>query len=186
MADRAAQSRAHDSIASGAAVPGTSAYIWFGQMISLTGTWVQNVAQRVASPETHRVGIQTWTGYHGSIHAASGARAYRRRNCRPLTKAKPVVATQVISALLAVGLGVLVRTGAVSVLAYPGLRRRARHRQRVLHACPPGVRAGVVEKEALFNAVALNSAIFNASRVVADLPLAACWWLCSACHSTSF
>jgi MFS family permease len=139
---------------------------WFGQMISLTGTWVQNVAQQwlvlKLTGSAFELGLVTTVQFTPLLVLAliGGAIADR------LPKRNLLLATQVISALLAVALGVLVRTGTVQywhILVFAGALGT------VNAFYTPARQAFVpelVEKDALFNAVALNSAIFNASRVV--------------------
>jgi MFS family permease len=139
---------------------------WFGQMVSLTGTWIQNVAQQwlvlKITGSAFKLGLVTTVQFTPLLILAliGGAIADR------LPKRNLLLATQVISALLAVALGLLVYTNSVQywhVLVFAALLGT------VNAFYTPARQAFVpelVEKDALLNAVALNSAIFNASRVI--------------------
>src|SRR5919202_3613856 len=139
---------------------------WFGQMVSLTGTWVQSVAQQwlvlKLTGSAFKLGLVTTVQFTPLLILAliGGAIADR------LDKRSLLLATQVISLLLAVGLGTLVATGTVQywhVLVFAGMLGT------VNAFYTPARQAFVpelVEKDALLNAVALTSAIFNGARVI--------------------
>lgn len=139
---------------------------WFGQLISLTGTWIQSVAQQWLVLEltgsAFKLGLVTTVQFTPLLilSLVSGAIADRVR------KRNLLIATQVISAMLALGLGILVRTGAVQywhVLVFAGALG-------IVNAFYTPARQAfvpeLVDKDTLLNAVALNSAIFNGARVV--------------------
>jgi MFS family permease len=139
---------------------------WIGQLISLTGTWIQSVAQQWLVLEltgsAFKLGLVTTVQFTPLLilSLVGGAVADR------FPKRDLLLVTQVVSCLLAVFLGILVRTGAVQywhVLAFAGALGT------VNAFYTPARQAFVpelVEKETLLNAVALNSAIFNGARVV--------------------
>lgn len=139
---------------------------WFGQLISLSGTWIQSVAQQwlvlQLTGSAFALGLVTTIQFTPLLllTLVGGAVADR------LPKRNLLLATQIISLFLALGLGTLVKTGAVQywhVLLFAGLLGT------VNAFYTPARQAYVpelVERDALLNAVALNSAIFNAARVV--------------------
>lgn len=139
---------------------------WIGQMVSLTGTWVQSVAQQwlvlKLTGSAFKLGLVTTVQFTPLLILAliGGAIADR------LDKRSLLLATQIISLLLAVGLGTLVATNTVQywhVLVFAAMLGT------VNAFYTPARQAFVpelVEKDALMNAVALNSAIFNGARVI--------------------
>jgi MFS family permease len=139
---------------------------WFGQMVSLTGTWVQSVAQQwlvlKLTGSAFKLGLVTTVQFIPLLllSLVGGVIADR------VTKRNLLLATQVVSALLAIALGTLVRTGQVQywhVLVFAGALGT------VNAFYTPARQAFVpelVDKEAMLNAVALNSAIFNGARVI--------------------
>lgn len=139
---------------------------WVGQLVSLIGTWVQSVAQQwLVLQLTHSafaLGLVTTIQFTPvlALSLVGGAVADR------VSKRDLLLVTQVISACLAVGLGVLVQTGAVR---YWEVLLSALILGTVNSFYTPARQAFVpelVEKDALLNAVALNSTIFNGARVV--------------------
>lgn len=139
---------------------------WFGQMVSLTGTWVQSVAQQwlvlKLTGSAFKLGLVTTIQFIPLLLLSliGGVVADR------VAKRNLLLATQVVSCLLAIALGTLVRTGQVQywhVLIFAG----ALGTVNAFYA--PARQAFVpelVHKEAMLNAVALNSTIFNGARVV--------------------
>lgn len=139
---------------------------WYGQMISLSGTWVQSVAQQwlvlKLTGSAFKLGLVTTVQFTPllllSLIGGAIADRVRKRNL--------LLATQVVSGLLAVLLGILVQSGQVRywhVLVIAGLLGT------VNAFYTPARQAFVpelVDKEQLLNAVALNSAIFNGARVI--------------------
>jgi MFS family permease len=139
---------------------------WVGQLISLTGTWIQSVAQQWLVLEitgsAFKLGLVTTVQFTPLLllSLVGGAIADR------FPKRDLLVATQVVSCLLALFLGLLVKTGTVQywhVLVFAGALGV------VNSFYTPARQAFVpelVDRETLLNAVALNSAIFNGARVV--------------------
>jgi MFS family permease len=139
---------------------------WFAQLVSLTGTWMQAVAQGWLVLE-----LTNQPFWLGAVAAAGtlpvlafslfgGVAADR------LPKRSLLIATQSVSTVLALGLGLLVLSGHVQVwqvLVVALLLGTA----NALDA--PARQSFVVEmvgREDLLNAIALNSFTFNAARVV--------------------
>lgn len=139
---------------------------WFGQMISLTGTWVQSVAQQwlvlKLTGSAFKLGLVTTVQFAPLLllSLVGGVIADR------VTKRNLLLVTQIVACLLAIALGTLVRTGQVhywEVLIFAA----ALGTVNAFYA--PARQAFVpelVDKEAMLNAVALNSTIFNGARVV--------------------
>lgn len=139
---------------------------WIGQLVSLTGTWIQSVAQQwlvlKLTGSAFDLGLVTTVQFTPLLLMAliGGAVADR------VSKRELLLVTQIVSAILAVILGLLVSTGTVQywhVLVIAGALGT------VNAFYTPARQAFVpelVSKEALLNAVALNSAIFNGARVV--------------------
>src|SRR5947209_3934154 len=135
-------------------------------MVSLTGTWIQSVAQQWLVLEltgsAFKLGLVTTIQFTPllilSLVGGAVADRFSKRNL--------LLVTQAISALLALLLGILVKTGIVQywqVLVIAGMLGT------VNAFYTPARQAFVpelVDKESLLNAVALNSAIFNAARVI--------------------
>jgi len=139
---------------------------WFGQMISLVGTWMQNVAQGwLVYQLTNSPLALGLVGFSTALPVLlfslfGGAMADR------VSKRNLLVFTQSISAVQALTLAGLTATGTIQVW-------------HVLVAAfvlgtvnafdAPGRQSFVVEmvgKEDLMNAIALNSAVFNTARIV--------------------
>lgn len=139
---------------------------WFGQLVSLTGTWVQSVAQQwlvlKLTGSAFKLGLVTTVQFIPLLllSLVGGVIADR------VTKRNLLLATQIVSCLLAIALGTLVRTGQVQfwhVLLFAA----ALGTVNAFYA--PARQSFVpelVDKDAMLNAVALNSAIFNGARVV--------------------
>jgi MFS family permease len=139
---------------------------WYGQMISLSGTWIQSVAQQwlvlKLTGSAFKLGLVTTVQFTPllllSLIGGAIADRVRKRNL--------LLATQVASGLLALLLGILVQTGQVRywhVLLFAGLLG-------TVNAFYTPARQSfvpeLVDKSQLLNAVALNSAIFNGARVI--------------------
>lgn len=139
---------------------------WGGQLVSLSGTWIQSVAQQwLVLQLTHSafaLGLVTTIQFIPMLLLAliGGAVADR------VSKRELLLFTQIVSGVLALLLGVLVQTGSVQywhVLVIAGMLGT------VNAFYTPARQAFVpelVNRESLLNAVALNSAIFNGARVV--------------------
>jgi MFS family permease len=139
---------------------------WGGQLVSLSGTWIQSVAQQwLVLQLTHSafaLGLVTTVQFTPLLLLSliGGAIADRA------SKRNLLLLTQVISGLLALILGVLVQTGEVRywhVLIIAGMLG-------IVNAFYTPTRQAfvpeLVDRPSLLNAVALNSAIFNGARVV--------------------
>jgi MFS family permease len=139
---------------------------WFGQLISLSGTWVQSVAQQwlvlQLTGSAFKLGLVTTIQFTPLLILSliGGAVADR------VPKRNLLLVTQVASLVLALILGVLVQTRTVQywhVLVLAGLLGT------INAFYTPARQAFVpelVDKDTLLNAVALNSAIFNGARIV--------------------
>ncbi len=139
---------------------------WLGQLVSLSGTWIQGVAQQwlvlQLTKSAFMLGLVTAVQFTPMFLLAliGGAVADR------VPKRNLLLLTQIISCCLALLLGTLVQTGLVQfwhVLAIAG----ALGTVNAFYA--PARQAytpELVSREALLNAVALNSAIFNGARVL--------------------
>jgi MFS family permease len=159
---------------------------WFGQIISLSGTWMQSIAQSwlvysltksplylgiIASVASFPILFLTLIG--GMV-----ADRYPKRNI--------LILTQALSVIPALVLGILTYTNTVTVVhvgilaAFLGIVNAfdIPTRQAFL--------AEVVEKGAITNAIALNSAAFNGARiigpviagiVISSLGMPACFFL---------
>ena len=139
---------------------------WFGQMISLTGTWVQSVAQQwLVLQLTHsafQVGLVVTVQFLPLLLLVLFAGAVADR----MNKRLLLLLTQVLSMLLAAVLGTLIL---LHVVQYWQIL--------VIAACLGTVNAfyvparqsfvpELVNRKDLLNAVALNAAIFSAARVI--------------------
>ncbi len=139
---------------------------WCGQIVSLIGTWMQTVAQGYLV--YHLTGSATLLGLVTTLGTLpvlfltlfGGVLADRA------PKRRVLVATQSSAALLALILGVLVATGAVQVWHVLALATAL----GVVNAIDvPTRQSFVVElvgRDDLFNAIALNSSVFNLARIV--------------------
>lgn len=139
---------------------------WFGQMVSLSGTWIQSVAQQwlvlKLTGSAFDLGLVTTVQFTPMLLLALVGGAITDR----FRKREILLATQVISGVLALALGILVQTGQVRywhVLLLAGVLG-------IVNAFYTPARQAfvpeLVDRESLLNAVALNSAIFNAARVI--------------------
>lgn len=139
---------------------------WFGQQVSLIGTWIQSVAQQwlvlKLTGSAFDLGLVTTIQFTPMLLLALIGGAISDR----VSKRDLLLATQVISAVLALLLGLLVQTGRVQfwqILVFASILGT------VNAFYVPARQAFVpelVSKDALMNAVALNSAIFNGARVM--------------------
>ena len=140
---------------------------WTGQLVSLIGTWMQNLAQawlvlKLSGGDPFALGLVGALQFLPSLCLAlfTGVIADR------YPKRKLLLITQSSAAILAVVLGVLATTGVVQIwhvylLAFS---------LGIVNAFDMPTRQSFVSemvgKKELMNAVALNSTIFNAGRVV--------------------
>lgn len=137
-----------------------------GQLVSLTGTWVQSVAQAwLVYRLTASASLLGLAGFVGQIPvfalAALGGVAADRRN-----RQRILVTTQVASMLLAFALAALTLTGRVRVWQVFALAALV----GLVNAFDiPARQAFVVEmvgREDLPNAIALNSVLVNGARII--------------------
>lgn len=139
---------------------------WLGQLVSLTGTWVQSVAQQwlvlKLTGSAFALGLVTAVQFTPLLILSLLGGAISDR----VSKRGLILVTQVASGVLALVLGLLVQTGAVrywQVLVIAGALG-------TINAFYAPARQSfvpeLVDKETLLNAVALNSAIFNGARVI--------------------
>jgi len=148
-------------------------YFWFGQLISLIGTWMQNTAQawlvyELAFRDVGPVSAPFYVGIIGALGSApmfllilfAGVVAdrYNRRHI--------LIATQTCLMLLAAGLAVLVGTGHIqlwhvavfAVLSGLTMAFDMPTRQTFVK--------DMASPKDLLNAIALNSSIFNLARII--------------------
>jgi len=137
-----------------------------GQLISLIGTWMQNIAQAwLVYRLTGSSFLLGAVGFAGQIPvfliAPFGGTMADRHN-----RQRVVIATQTAAMLLALVLAALTLTGRVQVWHIFGLSAL----QGVVNAFDiPARQAFLVDmvgKEDLMNAIALNSSMFNGARIV--------------------
>lgn len=139
---------------------------WSGQIISLIGTWMQTVAQGYLiyqlTGSSALLGLVSMLGSLPILLFTTVGGVVADR----VPKRRLLVWTQSLSALLALILGILVSTNLVQVWHVMVLATAL----GVVNAFDTPTRlAFVVElvgKRDLFNAIALNSSIFNAARIV--------------------
>ena len=137
-----------------------------GQGVSLIGTWMQSVAQSWLvyrlSGSRFALGLVAFAGYLPILCLAPAAGVVADR----VDRHRLIILTQALAMLLALALGVLVALNAVTVLAVVLV---AGCLGAVSAFDIPVRQAFIVEMvgaEDLPNAIALNSSIFNAARVV--------------------
>lgn len=150
----------------GALGHGNFALFWWGQLISLIGTWMQSVAQGyLVYNLTHSAAMLGLVTALGSLPVLlltlfGGVLADR------LPKRSLLIGTQSAAALLALVLGLLVVTGVVQVWHVLVIATLL----GVVNALDVPTRQSfvvdLVGKSDLVNAIALNSSIFNAARIV--------------------
>ena len=140
--------------------------IFFGQAVSLTGTWMQTVAQGwlvlTLTDSPFYVGLTSALGSLGVLLFTLYAGIVADRT----DKRRALIVTQTLLMLQAVALALLVWTGAATIERVLGLAAFL----GVVSAFDIPMRqafvAELVDRDALVNAIALNSSVFNASRVV--------------------
>src|SRR5437868_5169263 len=137
-----------------------------GQIISLVGTWMQNVAQSWLVYRLTHSELLLGTAWFCSQIAVFALGPLGGIAADRFSRRKVVIVTQTLSMLQAFGLAALTLSGRVQVwhvLAFAGALG-------VINAFDmPGRQALVIEmtsKEDLINAISLNSAVFNAARVL--------------------
>ncbi len=139
---------------------------WSGQLVSLIGTWMQNVGQAWLVLElTHssfKLGVVSALQFAPMLFLSFFAGAY----IDYFSKRKIIIATQAVFMVLAFTLAVLDFTGAVQ---YWHIVALAALLGVVNTIDMPARQAFIIEmvgKEDLMNAIALNSSVFNAARAI--------------------
>jgi MFS family permease len=139
---------------------------WCGQLVSLIGTWIQSVAQQwlvlKLTGSAFALGLVSTVQFTPLLLLALIGGAITDR----VAKRNLLLLTQVISGSLALLLGILVQSGTVQywhVLVIAGMLGTV---NAFYVPARQAFVAELVDKEALLNAVALNSAIFNGARVI--------------------
>lgn len=137
-----------------------------GQIISLTGTWMQNIAQAWLVYRLTRSSVQLGAiGFCGQIPvfllAPLGGITADRFSRRHI-----VIATQAASMVLALTLAALTLSGAVRIWHLFALSAILGAVNAFDVPARQAFLLDMVERRDLMNAIALNSSMFNASRVV--------------------
>jgi MFS family permease len=139
---------------------------WLGQIVSLTGTWMQNVGQAWLVLElTHspfKLGVVSALQFAPMLFFSFFAGAY----IDYFSKRRIIIATQFVMMVLAFTLAVFVWTGAIR---YWHIVVLATLLGVVNTIDMPARQAFIMEmvgKEDLMNAIALNSSVFNAARAI--------------------
>ena len=141
-------------------------FFFGGQLISLIGTWMQNVAQSwLVYRMTGRRSSSAWSASPGKFRIPVRAAGRNRRGSHGAGR-RVVIATQTVSMLLAFILAVLTLIRVRHRLGNHRARGVARRGERVRHSRAPGILMDMVGREDLMNAIALNSSMFNGARVV--------------------
>src|SRR4051812_9170583 len=137
-----------------------------GQIVSLVGTWMQNVAQSWLVYRLTHSALLLGTAWFCSQIAVFALGPLGGLASDRYSRRKVVVITQTLSMLQAFALGALTLSGKIEVWHVLALAVVL----GVIHAFDmPGRQALVVEmtsQEDLINAISLNSAVFNAARVI--------------------
>jgi len=137
-----------------------------GQIVSLVGTWMQNVAQAWLVYRLTHSELLLGTTWFCSQIAVFALGPLGGLACDRYSRQKVVVATQTLSMLQAFALAALTLTGNIQVWHVLALAVAL----GVINAFDmPGRQALVIQmtsQEDLINAISLNSAVFNAARVI--------------------
>ena len=135
-------------------------------MVSLAGTWVQTVAQQwlvlKLTGSAFKLGLITTVQFTPLLFLALVGGAIADR----VAKRNLLLITQVVSGALALLLGVLVQTGQVRYWHVVVLAGTLGVANAFYVPARQAFVPELVDQDALMNAVALNSAIFNAARVI--------------------
>lgn len=137
-----------------------------GQLVSLTGTWMQQIAQDWLvihlGGRGGAVGLTVGLQFLPMLlfGMAGGALADR------VDKRRILLATQTAAGLLALTMGVLVATGAVRLWMVFALAFALGCVTAVDHPTRQAFVTELVGPDAVTNAVGLNSAVFNSARIV--------------------
>src|SRR3954471_4182925 len=141
---------------------------FFGQLISLIGTWMQSVGQSWLMLQLGGKDADLWLGVTSALQFApvlffsvlGGALADR------LPKRNILVATQTMLMLQALILAVLVSTGTVQIWHVLVLAAMLGTANAIDMPTRQSFVVEMVGKGELMNAIALNSSMFNAARIV--------------------
>ncbi|MEO7793312.1 MAG: MFS transporter [Thermoanaerobaculia bacterium] len=137
-----------------------------GQLVSLTGTWMQSVAQAwLAYQLTHSAALLGIVGFAGQVPAlifspVGGLIADR------FPRRRVLLATQATSMLLAFALAALTLSGRVTVPWILGLAALSGMVAAFDIPTRQAFAVDMVGREDLINAIALNSSVFNGARVL--------------------
>lgn len=140
---------------------------WFGQMISLVGTWIQNVGQgwlvlELTNNSAFKLGLvtmlQTLPILLFSLYAGAVVERHPKRNV--------LLVTQSLLTVLAAVLATLVYTGVVQYWHVLLLAFLLGSTNAFDMPARQSLYAEVVDKEALTSAISLNSMIFNLGRIL--------------------
>jgi predicted MFS family arabinose efflux permease len=141
-------------------------FYWSGQLISLIGTWMQRVAQAwlvlVLTNDPLMLGVLASAQY-GPILVFG---LFGGVVADALPKLRTLIVTQAISLVLALALGILSLTGLVEVWHVVGLALLLGLTNVIDLPTRQSFFYEMVGRDDLTSAVALNSAIFHAARVV--------------------
>jgi MFS family permease len=139
---------------------------WAGQLISLIGTWIQSVAQQwlvlKLTGSAFALGLVSTVQFTPMLLLALIGGAITDR----VAKRNLLLLTQVLAGTLALLLGLLVTTGTVQYWHVLVIAAMLGTVNAFYVPARQAFVAELVDKEALLNAVALNSAIFNGARVI--------------------
>jgi MFS family permease len=139
---------------------------WTGQFVSLIGTWMQNTVQPyLAYRLTNQPFYLGLIGFSSAIPAlfiTLPAGVYLER----MNKRHVVIALQAVMMVQAIYLGILTLTGTVTIWHILALSFVLGLASAVEVSARQAMIAELIHKNALPNAIALNSAIFNAARVI--------------------
>lgn len=139
---------------------------WTGQFVSLVGTWMQNTVQPyLAYRLTNQPFYLGLIGFSSAIPAlfiTLPAGVYLER----VNKRNVVIVLQAVMMVQALYLGFLTLTGRVTIWHILALSFILGLASAVEVSARQAMIAELISKNALPNAIALNSAIFNAARVI--------------------
>lgn len=165
--------------------------LWFaGQLVSMTGTWIQNIAQawfvlELTHSSAFAVGVLALFrfGPYALLGLLGGSLVDR------LDYRLTIIATQTVMMVSAILLAILAVTGTANIVEVYGLGALTGLATVVDTPARQAFTVQMVGRDELSNAIALNSSMFNAARVlgpaiggllVASLGVAICFWLNAA------
>jgi MFS family permease len=139
---------------------------WYGQLVSLVGTWMQSVAQQWL--------VYSLTGSATKLGIVAAANSLPVLFLSPwagvlldrLPKRRVLIATQIAAMALAFVLAALVWTGAVQFWHVVVLAALLGSVNAVDMPARQAFTPEMIDKEDLPNAIALNSSVFNGARVI--------------------